>query len=127
MTKLEDITVGSSVKGIISNSTVTIVAVQWYGNNVLEITYKDSHGQPGNQMLLRDEEINLTVMDNSLPWSFDADGEQMKLAYSIRIWLCILPQWNRFRIRFQLSIKRCCRSFRCAMCLRMTPVPVKQS
>ena len=80
MTKLEDITVGSSVKGIISNSTVTIVAVQWYGNNVLEITYKDSHGQPGNQMLLRDEEINLTVMDNSLPWSFDADGEQMKLA-----------------------------------------------
>ena len=65
MTKLEDITVGSSVKGIISNSTVTIVAVQWYGNNVLEITYKDSHGQPGNQMLLRDEEINLTVMDNS--------------------------------------------------------------
>ena len=48
--------------------------------NVLEITYKDSHGQPGNQMLLRDEEINLTVMDNSLPWSFDADGEQMKLA-----------------------------------------------
>lgn len=80
MTKLEDITVGSSVKGIISNSIVTIVAVQWYGNNVLEITYKDSHGQPGNQMLLRDEEINLTVMDNSLPWSFDADGEQMKLA-----------------------------------------------
>ena len=80
MTKLEDITVGSSVKGIISNSTVTIIAVQWYGNNVLEITYKDSHGQPGNQMLLRDEEINLTVMDNSLPWSFDADGEQMKLA-----------------------------------------------
>ena len=65
MTKLEDITVGSSVKGIISNSTVTIVAVQWYGNNVLEITYKDSHGQPGNQMLLRDEEINLTVMDNT--------------------------------------------------------------
>ena len=132
MAKLEEITVGSSVKGIISYSTVTIVAVQWYGNNVLEITYKDSHGQPGNQMLLRDEEINLTVMDNSLPWSFDADGEQKLIEsalriYSIRIWLCILPQWNRFRIRFQLSIKRCCRSFRCAMCLRMTPVPVKQS
>ena len=31
-------------------------------------------------MLLRDEEINLTVMDSSLPWSFDADGEKMKLA-----------------------------------------------
>ena len=41
MAKLEEITVGSSVKGIISNEPVTIVAVQWYGNNVLEITYKD--------------------------------------------------------------------------------------
>lgn len=80
MAKLEEITVGSSVKGIISNEPVTIVAVQRYGNNVLEITYKDSHGQPGNQMLLRDEEINLTVMDNRLPFSFDADGEKMKLA-----------------------------------------------
>ena len=43
MTKLEDITVGSSVKGIITNSTVTIVAVLCYGNNVLDITYNDSH------------------------------------------------------------------------------------
>ena len=47
MTKLEDITVGSSVKGIISNSTVTIVAVQWYGNNVLEITCPTPHGVGG--------------------------------------------------------------------------------
>ena len=80
MAKLEEITVGSSVKGIIGDEPVTIVAVQWYGSNVLEITYKNSQGTPGNQMLLRDEEINLTVMDSSLPWSFDADGEKMKLA-----------------------------------------------
>ena len=80
MAKLEEITVGSSVKGIIGDEPVTIVAVQWYGSNVLEITYKNSQGTPGNQMLLRDEEMNLTVMDSSLPWSFDADGEKMKLA-----------------------------------------------
>ena len=80
MSKLEEITVGSCVKGIIADEPVTIVAVKWYGNSVLEITYKDSRGQPGNQMLYREEEENLSVMDNSLPWSFDADGEQMKLA-----------------------------------------------
>ena len=38
MAKLEEITVGSSVKGIIGDEPVTIVAVQWYGSNVLEIT-----------------------------------------------------------------------------------------
>lgn len=42
MAKLEEITVGSSVKGIISNSTVTIVAVQWYGNN--ELIYQEILG-----------------------------------------------------------------------------------
>lgn len=42
MTTLEEITVGSNVTGIISNESVTIVAVQWYGTNVIEITYKNN-------------------------------------------------------------------------------------
>lgn len=42
MAKLEDITVGSTVKGIAGNESVSIVAAQWYGSNVLEITYKDT-------------------------------------------------------------------------------------
>ena len=37
MARPEDITVGSSVKGIVANDTVTIVAVQWYGTNDIEI------------------------------------------------------------------------------------------
>ena len=43
MAKLENITVGCTVKGIIGPEPVTIIAVQWYGTNVLEITYKDTH------------------------------------------------------------------------------------
>ena len=42
MSRLEDVTVGSTVIGIIGNVPVSIVAVQWYGSNVLEITYKDA-------------------------------------------------------------------------------------
>ena len=37
MAKLEQVTVGSTVKGIVGNEAVSIVAVQWYGTNVLEI------------------------------------------------------------------------------------------
>lgn len=80
MAKLEKITVGSTVKGVIGNEPVSIVAVQWYGSNVLEITYKDSHGVPGTQLLYRESEAGLEVLSNNLPWSFDADGAQMKLA-----------------------------------------------
>ena len=80
MAKLEDITVGSTVKGIAGSEPVTIVAVQWYGSNVVEITYKNTHGVPSVQLLYRDDEVNVEVMENNLPWSFDADGAQMKLA-----------------------------------------------
>ncbi|MCC8029492.1 MAG: DUF3883 domain-containing protein [Lachnospiraceae bacterium] len=80
MNKLEDITVGSTVKGIVGNEPVSIVAVQWYGSNVLEITYKDTRGVPGTQLLYRESEPGLEVLSKHLPWSFDADAEQMKLA-----------------------------------------------
>lgn len=80
MAKLEDITVGSTVKGIAGNESVSIVAGQWYGSNVPEITYKDTRGTLGTQLLYRDDEVNVEVLANHLPWSFDADGNQMKLA-----------------------------------------------
>ena len=80
MTKLEDITVGSSILGINGDEPVSVVAVQWYGSNVIEITYKNNAGVPGTQLLYRDDEATITVQDNHLPWSFDASGEQMRLA-----------------------------------------------
>ncbi|MCR5825601.1 MAG: DEAD/DEAH box helicase family protein, partial [Oscillospiraceae bacterium] len=80
MAELEDITVGSRVLGIVAGEPVTIVAVQWYGNGVIEITFKNSGGALGTQLLYREDEAGLEVQDSSLPWSFDADGAQMRLA-----------------------------------------------
>ena len=39
MAKLEEITVGSTIKGIAGDEPVSIVAIQWYGSSVIEITY----------------------------------------------------------------------------------------
>src|SRR5699024_1765029 len=67
---------------------VNIVAVQWYGSNVIEITYKNSRGVPDVRLLYRDDEAEISVQDNHLPWSFDADGEQLRLvseAYRIHL------------------------------------------
>ena len=80
MAKLEDITVGSHLTGIAGNEPVDVVAVQWYGNNVIEITYKNSKGVPGTQLLYRENEESIQVEDKHLPWSFDADGNQVRLA-----------------------------------------------
>ena len=80
MAKLEDITVGSHLTGIAGTEPVDVVAVQWYGNNVIEITYKNSTGIPGTQLLYRENEESIQVKDKHLPWSFDADGNQMRLA-----------------------------------------------
>ncbi|NLN07231.1 MAG: DUF3883 domain-containing protein [Firmicutes bacterium] len=88
MARLEEITVGSSVTGIAGNQPVNIVAVKWYGSSVLEVTYKNAEGQVASQLLYREDEGRLVVVDKSLPWSFDADAELLRLvseAYRINL------------------------------------------
>ena len=88
MSQLEDVTIGCQVNGLVTRDTVTVVAVQWYGNAVLEVTFKNSKGQLANQLLYREDESRIEVLDNHLPWSFDADANQMRLvseAYRINL------------------------------------------
>lgn len=88
MARLEDITVGTSVVGVAGNAPVSVVAVKWYGNAVLEITFKDTHGQLASQLLYREDEERLNVGKYSLPWSFDADANLLRLsseAYRINL------------------------------------------
>lgn len=80
MSKLEELTVGSSVNGLVNNESVQVVAVKWFGSAVLEITYKNNQGLLANQLLYREDEARLTVEEANLPWSFDADGDTVRLA-----------------------------------------------
>ena len=80
MSKLEELTVGSNVIGLVNNESVQVVAVKWYGSAVLEITYKNSQGMLANQLLYREDEARLEIQEDSLPWSFDADGDTVRLA-----------------------------------------------
>ncbi len=76
------------VKGIIGDEPLSIIAVQWYGNSAVEVTYKDENNRPGNQLLYREDELHIQIMSKTLPWRFDADGEEMKLvseAYRISL------------------------------------------
>ncbi len=82
MSRLEDLTVGSSVRGLVNNQAVQIVAVKWYGSSVLEITYKNNQGMLANQLVYREDEAHLQVDEGNLPWSFDADGDTISITFN---------------------------------------------
>ncbi len=88
MARLEDITVGANVIGIAGNMPVSVVAVKWHGTNAMTVTFKNAAGNVAEQILYREDEERLDVGDNSLPWSFDADANLLRLtseAYRINL------------------------------------------
>ena len=88
MAQLESITVGASVVGIAGNTAVSIVAVKWHGTNAITVTFKNNAGNVAEQLLYRENEERLSISDNSLPWSFDADANLLRLtseAYRIKL------------------------------------------
>jgi ERCC4-related helicase len=78
MARLEELTRGASVKGILPDSFVTVVDVKWHGQ-VVELTYKDASGRLGSELLYRDREPSVDVVTHGSPWSFDGDGAQFRL------------------------------------------------
>jgi len=87
MARLEELTVGANVLGLSGNSPVTIIATRWHGST-LRVTHRNAKGQLAEDMLYRDDEVRLTLQQESLPWSFDADANMMRLtseAYRINL------------------------------------------
>ena len=88
MARLEDLTRGATVRGILPNASVSVVDIQWHGSDVAELTYKDAAGHLGNELLYREREPTLEIVSAGRPWSFDSDGELFRLAseaYRIRL------------------------------------------
>ena len=79
MAKLEELTRGASIKGILPDDLVAVVDVKWIGSAAIELTYKDSAGHLGNELIYRDHEPTLEVVTTGTPWSFDGDGLLFKL------------------------------------------------
>ncbi len=88
MVRLEELTRGASVKGILPEGLVTVIDVKWHGSAVVELTYKDAAGRLGNELLYRDREPTVTLATAGRPWSFDGDGALLRLvseAHRIRL------------------------------------------
>src|SRR6266487_1814076 len=88
MARLEELTRGASLRGILPDGFVTIVDVSWYGSEAVELTYKDVSGRPGVVLLYRESEASLELVSAGRPWSFDGDGHLFRLvseAHRIRL------------------------------------------
>src|SRR5207249_4241412 len=79
MSRLEEITPGAAIKGILPDSLVTAVNIQWFGSEALELTYKDATGRVANQLLYRHDEPRFEIVAIGRPWSFDRDGALFRL------------------------------------------------
>src|SRR5436853_7678776 len=88
MSTLEQLQPNASVRGILPDSLITVVNVQWFGSEALELTYKDPSGRVANQLLYRHDEPRIEVVEDGRPWSFDGDGALFRLvseAHRIRL------------------------------------------
>jgi superfamily II DNA or RNA helicase len=79
MARLEELTRGASVKGVLPNGLVTVIDIKWHGTAALELTYKDATGKPGIDLLFHDREPQLEIVESGRPWSFDSDGRLFRL------------------------------------------------
>jgi len=77
--RLEEIKNGASVRGIASAQAVQIVSVDWIGDQAINVVYRDHNATIAETVLYRDDEHRLEVERSGRPWSFDADGELLRL------------------------------------------------
>lgn len=84
MARLEELTVGSRVVGLAGQEAVEIIAVRWIGDSALDVTWKNNHGALDNRILFSDDAGALSVQEGALPWSFDADPDDVRLVSEAR-------------------------------------------
>jgi superfamily II DNA or RNA helicase len=79
MSRLEELTTGALVQGVLAERPVRVVQIEWHGSNALTLTYTDESGKPGQELLYRDDESRLAVQERGRVWSLDADGHLFRL------------------------------------------------
>lgn len=84
--RLEDLTKGVRVRGVLPGGPVTVVAADWHGSDALTLTYTDNSGKPDQQLLYRAHEPKLSPDSPRSAPSFTGDGATFRLvAEAMRI------------------------------------------
>jgi len=91
MTRLEELTTGTRLSGLSGSRIDTVESVQWIGSHALRVIFRSADNQLAERLLYRDDEVQLELVESGPPWSFDGDGDLLRLvseAYRIKLaWL----------------------------------------
>jgi SNF2 family DNA or RNA helicase len=80
MSRLEELTKGALVRGILADRAVKVVDIAWHGSSAITLTYTDElSGKAGQELLYRDDEARFAVETAGRAWSMDADGNLFRL------------------------------------------------
>ena len=67
MIRLEDLQTNAALRGLLPDCFVTVVSVQWFGSEALELTYKTPAGRVANELLYRHDEPRLDLVEQGRP------------------------------------------------------------
>src|SRR6266404_8288135 len=95
MTRLEDLQPTAAVRGILPDQVVTVVSVQWFGSEALELTYKGPSGRVANELLYR----------HDIPTAQDAGYESLRIGSFFCDWrVCWLGRWSKHRVYYIVMV-----------------------
>jgi SNF2 family DNA or RNA helicase len=79
MTTLEQLESGKLVRGILPDQSVKLIGVQRHGAGAVEVVFRSADGQLGSQLLYRENEPQLELVETEHLWEFDVDGALLRL------------------------------------------------
>jgi superfamily II DNA or RNA helicase len=82
--RLEELTPGTAVRGVVPGEPVLTVAVEWHGSSCVTLTYRNSGGDVAQRLVYRADEPGLDLDGGARAWTFDADGHLFRLAAEAR-------------------------------------------
>ncbi len=110
------------------DALVTVVSVQWFGSEAVELTYKTPAGTVANELLYRDAETRLEVLAQGRPWGDGAlfrlvsQAQRIRLAHLFDPVLAVYTSVsNLCGTRSPPSTSRCCHASRCRFLLADDP------
>ena len=76
------------MRGVRPDAPVAVVNAQWHGADALTLIYRLPSGGVAEEILYRDDEARLALVEQGRPWRFDGDGAKYRLvaeAHRIRL------------------------------------------
>lgn len=83
MAELSDLRAGKRVRGLLAAGEVTVIAVEYHGDGIANVTYRADDGSLGERLVAAEQAASIELVTGRR-WSFDADGDAFKLASEAR-------------------------------------------